>query len=218
LVKEVGIDMVVTSTRGGSGVRHWLTGGVASQIVQSISEPVFLVQSDSQDDGRHPQIRRILVALDGSKVAERVLPYALTFARAFQSAVLLLSVPEIPEATKFGAVVDWVETMRIEAEIEAWKYLDSILATVHDDCPDIRTLVTGSRPATAIVDVAAAEGADLIMLATHGRGGLDRLWMGSVAERVVQQTQLPIFLLPTHSKEAVQPVQPERVAAKAMGG
>jgi nucleotide-binding universal stress UspA family protein len=202
LVHELGIDLVVTSTRGGSGARHWLTGGVASRIVQAVSEPVLLVQSDPTENGRMPQLNRLLVTLDGSERAERVIPYAMALANAFQSEVLLLFVPEVPEAMRFGAVVDWVETMRTEAEIEAWKYLDSIMAAVHDDCPAVRTIVTGSRPATAISDVSAYEGVDMIMMATRGRGGLDRLWMGSVAERVVQQTQLPVFLLPVPSVEA----------------
>jgi nucleotide-binding universal stress UspA family protein len=199
LVDELGIDLVVTSTRGGSGVRHWLTGGVASRIVQAISEPVLLVQSDPAEDGRVPQFKKLLVTLDGSESAERVMPYAMALANSFQSELLLLSVPEVPEASRFGAVVDWVEAMRSEAEIETWKYLDSIVAAVHDECPSVRTIVTGSRPATAIADVSESEEVDVIMMATRGRGGLDRLWMGSVAERVVQQTQLPVFLLPVQN-------------------
>jgi nucleotide-binding universal stress UspA family protein len=196
LVDELGVDLVVTSTRGGSGARHWLTGGVASRIVQSITRPVLLVQSENI---RPPQLQRLLVALDGSDSAERVMPYAMTLANTFQGEILLLSVPEVPEVSQFGAAHDWVETMRTEAEIESWKYLDSIMAAVHDACPSIRTLVTGSRPATVIAEVSEAEQVDMIVMATQGRGGLDRLWMGSVTERVVQQTELPVFLLPVHN-------------------
>jgi nucleotide-binding universal stress UspA family protein len=127
------------------------------------------------------------------------MPYAMALSDTFGGEILLLSVPEVPEAREFGAVVDWVEARRIEAEIESWKYLDSIVAAVQDQCPSVRTLVTGSRPASAIVDVAEAERADVIMMATHGRGGLERLWMGSVTERVVHYTQLPVFLLPVRN-------------------
>lgn len=199
LVDELGVDLVVTSTRGGSGARHWLTGGVASRIVQSIDKPVLLVQSDYRDNGRTPRMKRLLVTLDGSETAELVMPYAMALSDTFQGEVLLLSVPEVPEATEFGAVVDWVETKRTEAEIEAGKYLDSIVAAVHDECPSVRTIVAGSRPASAIVEVSESEQVDMILMATHGRGGLDRLWMGSVTERVVQYTQLPVFLLPVHN-------------------
>jgi nucleotide-binding universal stress UspA family protein len=127
------------------------------------------------------------------------MPYTMALADAFQGQVMLLTVPEVPEPEQYGAAVDWVETKRTEAEIEAWKYLDSIVATVHDECPSIRTIVTGSRPAGAIVDVSVLERVDMIMMASHGRGGLDRLWTGSVTERVVYQTQLPVFLLPIHN-------------------
>jgi nucleotide-binding universal stress UspA family protein len=143
-----------------------------------------------------------LVALDGSETAELVMPYAMALSDTFGGEILLLSVPEVPEASAFGVAVDWVEARRIEAEIESWKYLDSIVAAVQDQCPSVRTLVTGSRPASAIVDVAEAERVDMIMMATHGRGGLDRLWMGSVTERVVHYTQLPVFLLPVRNGAA----------------
>jgi nucleotide-binding universal stress UspA family protein len=202
LVDEAGIDLVVTSTRGGSGARHWLTGGVASRIAQSITKPVLLIQSDPSDNARALRLNRLLVTLDGSGTAERVLPYALAVARAFDAELILLSVPEIPAASQFGAAIDWVEAQRLEAEIEAWKYLDSILATIHDDCPSVRAVVTGSRPASAVVEVSESEGVDMIFMATHGRGGLDRLWMGSVTERVVQLTELPVFLLPVHNGSA----------------
>jgi len=65
--------------------------------------------------------------------------------------------------------------------------------------------VTGSRPASAIVDVSGSEGVDMIMMTTHARAGLERLWMGSVAERVVQQTMLPVFLLPVQNGSTPQP-------------
>jgi nucleotide-binding universal stress UspA family protein len=198
LVEQAGIDLVVTSTRGGSGARHWLTGGVASRIAQSVTKPVLLVQSDGPSDGEPPNLDRLLVGLDGSEKAEMVMPYAMALSDTFASEILLLSVPEVPAPEKFGVVVDWVEARRIEAEIQSWKYLDSIVAAVHDQCPSVRPIVSGSRPASAIVDVSEAEGVDMIMMVTHGRGGLHRLWMGSVTERVVQQTSLPVFLLPVH--------------------
>ena len=71
-----------------------------------------------------------------------------------------------------------------------------------------RTLVAGSRPATAILDVAEQEQVDLIMLATHGRGGLDRLVVGSVADRVLHHSPCPAFLLPVRERQ-------ERCAVKA---
>jgi nucleotide-binding universal stress UspA family protein len=122
----------------------------------------------------------------------------------------------VPEASQFGAVIDRVEAMRTAAEIEAWKYLDGVLAAVHQHCPFVRAIVSGSRPASDIVEISEAEGVDMIVMATHGRGGLDRLWVGSVAERVVQQTELPVFLLPASpANVGSQPTQDSVVVPSA---
>jgi nucleotide-binding universal stress UspA family protein len=196
LVDELGVDLVITSTRGGSGVKHWLSGGVASQIMQAISQPVLLVQSSGQENGRLPKINKLLVPLDGSERSELIMPYALAFCRAFQAELILLSVPEVPTPGEFGAATDWVEAQRAEAETEAWKYMDTLVSAIHDRCPAAHAIVTGSRAAATIVEVSESQDVDLIMMATHGRGGLERLWMGSVTERVVADTMLPVFLLP----------------------
>jgi len=214
IVTERGVDLVVTSTRGGSGARHWLTGGVASRIVQAISQPVLLVQSDRQND-KSPPLKRLLITLDGSETSELIMPYAMALSDTFQGEILLLSVPDVPEPTEFGASVTWLETKRAEAETEAWKYLDTIVAAIRDGCPAVRTVVTGSRPASAIVDVSKSEQVDMIMMATRGRGGVERLWVGSVTERVVQHTQLPVFLLPVHNGMTSQPQPPVQEASVA---
>jgi nucleotide-binding universal stress UspA family protein len=199
MVDSQDVDLVVTSSRGGSGARHWMTGGVASRLVQEISKPVVVVQSDKNENGRKPGFSRILVPLDGSKNSELIMPYALVLRQTYQSELMLLMVPEIPDPSSFGASVDWVERRRDEAVAEAWRYLETLAAGVDDNLPPMRAIVSGSRPAIEIVEVAKRENADLIMMATHGRGGLDRLWVGSVMERVVADTNLPVFLLPIHN-------------------
>jgi nucleotide-binding universal stress UspA family protein len=65
----------------------------------------------------------------------------------------------------------------------------------------VRPLVEGSRPATTILDVAEREGVDLIMVATHGRGGMERLFLGSVADRVVHHSACPVLLIPTRDTD-----------------
>ncbi len=193
LINETDADLVVTSTRGGSGARHWLSGGVARKLVSTINQPVLLVQSDGSSE---PKIETLLVNLDGSEFAERILPYARALAAAFKAKIVLLSVPEVPEADEFGAAPDRVGRMRAEAEGQLWHYLNDVAAYICDECVSVQTIVTGSYPVRTIVETAEAEHADLIMLSTRGRGGLDRLIMGSAAKRVVDQSQSPVFLLP----------------------
>jgi nucleotide-binding universal stress UspA family protein len=78
-------------------------------------------------------------------------------------------------------------------------------------------MVTGSGPARTIVAVSESEAVDLIMLATHGRGGLDRLFMGSVADRVVQQTRRPVFLVPVQERRIKHKVSGSLNADRGQG-
>jgi nucleotide-binding universal stress UspA family protein len=200
LSDEIGVDLVVTSTRGRSGIQRWLIGSVANKIVQLVSMPVLLVKPTSGRPAKAPAFKKLLVTLDGSEFAERVLPYARALARSFESEILLLSVPEVPEAQMYGAMADVVDALRVQAERETRQYLGEIAAVLRVDGLDARVLVAGSGPARTIVAVSESEEIDLTMLATHGRGGLDRLLVGSVAERVVQHTPCPVFLVPVRER------------------
>lgn len=197
LVEQGNVDLVVASTRGGSGSRHWLTGGVASRIARSISRPVLLVQAEN-GKGPEAEPKRILVALDGSARAERLVDYALQMAQTFQSEIVLLSVPEVPDPQEFGVGVEPLERTRREAEGRAWNYLNGVRDAIRDEVAKVQTIVTGSRPAATIVEVGRAADCDLIMVASRIHTGLGRLWMGDVAQRVVEASDLPVFLLPIH--------------------
>ena len=73
---------------------------------------------------------------------------------------------------------------------------------MQDEGLNVRAIVTGSSPANTITEISEQEDVDIIMLATHGLGGLDRVYVGSVAERLVQHTESTLFLLPIHEKRA----------------
>lgn len=218
LADEMGIDLVVISSQGRSGVQRWLIGSVANKIVQLVKKPVLLVRPAPEEDGKAPRFQKLLVTLDGSEFAERVLPYAKAIAAPFGSEILLLSVPEVPEAAMFGAMADVVEELRVQTEAQARQYLEDVASALREDGLNAQALVTGSGPARTIVAVSESEAADLIMLATHGRGGLDRLFMGSVAERVMQHTRCPVFLVPVHERRALgdsRPAEPVDIAVVA---
>jgi nucleotide-binding universal stress UspA family protein len=177
------VDLVVMSTNGRSGVRRLLVGSVAGQLIAQSTKPVLLIRPGK--DLVFTQFKKILVTLDGSEQAEQVLPYTYTLARQFSSEIHLLTVPH-------GATV--------ESKDQFQEYLDGVSAVFHNDGISAYSKLTGSDPVSTIVDYSQANEVDLIMIATHGRGGWQRMLLGSVADAVVRQANCSVFLVPSQER------------------
>jgi nucleotide-binding universal stress UspA family protein len=102
----------------------------------------------------------------------------------------------VPESEKYRAPASVIQAIRKQAVGSIQKYLNSVAERLRVEGLTVRTIVTGSYPARTIVDVGKREGVDLIMITSQGRGGLDLVFMGSVAQQVVQLTDSPVFILP----------------------
>ncbi|HEY8744895.1 MAG TPA: universal stress protein, partial [Chloroflexota bacterium] len=148
---------------------------------------------------------RILVALDGSGAGEAALPHAVALARACSAELLLLRVVAgtrglselVLSASEPSPAPGAVDAQALAGEeSEAAAYLDSIIARL--DAPEVRVSrkVSIGPPARTIAAEAEAFRADLLVLATHGRGGLARLVLGSVAEAVLRLISCPAMLVP----------------------
>ena len=200
LVAEKGIDLVVVTTRGRSGEKNWLGEGLSSKLVHLLDVPVLLVQVFESGPAEAPHLGRILVALDGSRFAEQLLPYARLLGKLFECELMLICVPAVPESEKYRAPASVIQAIRKQAEANMREYLASVAESLRAEGLAVRTVVTGSRPARTIVDVGKREGVDLIMLTSQGRGGLDLVFMGSVAQQVVQLTDNPVLVLPINKE------------------
>jgi len=195
-VESAGIDLVVTTTRGKSGEKHWMSGGVSSKLMMRLNIPVYLVQGvQPKDLGRKPE--KMLVALDGSIKAEKILPYARTMAQVYGSDITLISVPQIPETENYRAPADVVENLRAEAEAKMTNFLEAVARDLEKDGIKVDVLVKGSRPATTIVDTAVEGDYGLIMLTSNGRGTFDRMIMGADSERIVDNTDRCVLMMPS---------------------
>jgi nucleotide-binding universal stress UspA family protein len=137
---------------------------------------------------------RIVVPVDGSDIAEQVIPHVEALARAFGSAVTVLWVTA-PVATVAGMPVASEERWQTEDDELAAPYLARIEQLLRDS--GLEPVVERARgvPAEVIVSRAAAMGADLIAMTTHGRSGIKRLVLGSVAEGVVTRAECPVLLV-----------------------
>ncbi len=196
LTRKLDADLLVMSTHGRSGISRFMLGSNASAAIQLLHRPVLLLRPQALAEGGLPAVNRVLVTLDGSSFAERVLPWVHQVSLATGAEVLLLVVPEVPDPSLYGAMADAVDELREQAEANARRYLERTAAALREMDMPVRLLMEGSRPATAILDIAEREQVDLIMLATHGRGGIDRLMLGSVADRVVHHARCPVLLVP----------------------
>jgi nucleotide-binding universal stress UspA family protein len=139
--------------------------------------------------------RKILVPLDGSPLAEFVIDYVERMADPARTTVTLL---QVVAPIKPGTLLRLDESAALrtiaDQRAKAEQYLERIRARLARRRIAARTVVRAGDPAAIIVDRARAEGVDLIALTTHGRTGLRRLLMGSVAEAVLRKSSVPVVL------------------------
>jgi len=139
--------------------------------------------------------KRAVVPLDGSPLAEGIVPFILGIAGPLDLEVVLLRVvsPVHPLAVE-GA--SYIEVEDLEERLAAARdYLGSIAATLAARGVRVRTVVRRGDPVTEILRCAGDVEADLIAMTTHGRSGLGRLLFGSVAEAVLRHADIPVFLM-----------------------
>jgi nucleotide-binding universal stress UspA family protein len=139
--------------------------------------------------------KRVLVTLDGSPVAETILPFITEIAGPLDVEVVLLRIvvpvpPQVVEGTRHVVLED------VEGRVaEAREYLASQAAELAARGVRVRTEVRRGDPVVEIAAAASEVGADLIAMTTHGRSGLGRALFGSVAEAVLRQVEIPVFLM-----------------------
>jgi nucleotide-binding universal stress UspA family protein len=139
--------------------------------------------------------KRAVVPLDGSMVAETIIPFILGIAGPLDLEVVLLRVVSPTSSWKAsdssrGAAEDF-ETRRTDAE----EYLAALTAELRAQGLRFQTVVRAGDAAGEIVAAARVADADLIAMTTHGRSGLSRVLFGSVAEAVLRQATIPVFML-----------------------
>ena len=199
-------DVISMSTHGRSGLRYALLGSVAEVVVRRSRRPILLVRAPDGPEQPAPAttpFRNILVPLDGTRLGEAALSYLATeqLGHAAEDVILLRSVmptmvAPMPlmsgegAAELFRAAEAETERHRVEAE----EYL-ATSGKSYLQATEWRTRVTIGDPVQEILGVASVEQADLIVMATHGRRGLDRLVHGSVARSVLHRTKVPLLLL-----------------------
>jgi nucleotide-binding universal stress UspA family protein len=138
---------------------------------------------------------RVLVPLDGSRLAEGILPFILQIAGPLDLEVVLVYVvrpiaPQAIEGTRHFTVDDIAARLK-----EAREYLDPVAANLRERAVRVTTDARYGEPVAEIVAAARATDADLIAMTTHGRSGFGRVLFGSVAEAVLRQGEIPVLMM-----------------------
>jgi nucleotide-binding universal stress UspA family protein len=193
------IQLIVMATHGYTGIERWTHGSVAERVLQSASVPVLMGCGlrgglSTGEDVR--QCGRILVPLDGSTTAEQVLPPVSSIARALDAEMVLLRVSIVHMV---GSLVgEWIQPLEGDfstADQLARGYLDRVAGRLEEQGIQVSTTVQMGAVAESIVEYAQSERVDMIAMCTHGRTGLKRWAMGSVADRVLRAGGIPILLV-----------------------
>jgi len=185
LARENAADLIIISTKGGFEIGRLFSASVSMRLIEQTNLPILLLRPTDEWSSRYTEFKKIIVALDGSAEAENILPMVKLLADEFDNEVLLVSVPEGAESENYGATMQ--------------TYLDGIARGLGSAKTATKVLLGGSGPARTILAFAESENADLIVMATHGRGGAERreqLPLGSVPTRVIEKTRCPVLLVP----------------------
>ena len=194
LAEEVEASAIALATHGRSGPRRWLEGSVTESVLRGTKVPVLVINPSHARKGQASGFKRILVPLDGSERALRILPSVRRFALLYDAEVTLLRVGIHP-SVHFHEISAGVGTAPMAPLRESLAQSLTQAAQALPGVKNVSTRVMFSDTASAgVLEALQSESYDLVALGTHGRSGLDRLLFGSTAEAVARGCPVPLLV------------------------
>jgi nucleotide-binding universal stress UspA family protein len=191
------VDLIAMSTHGRSGVSRWALGSVADHVVRIARQPVLLVRSETEVV-RSDAIRKVLVPLDGSRLAEQALEQGVRIAGATGASLLLTRAVNLKTERELDGILEQVEgrrALRAYRARAADHYLSHIQQQLRAWDVSSECAVVQGDPADAILATAESAEVDLIVMSTHARSGLGRWVYGSIADKVLRGSNRPLLLM-----------------------
>lgn len=200
------LSMIAMTTHGRRGVLHWLFGSVAVEIVQVTPRPLLLLrpqESDSSFSMQHFKVahyQNIVVPLDASPFAEQALDQASELALALNAHLHLISIIPFPHILPVHIHMEKEPQVLMKAlqqrELERrTRYLMQKANDLREQGLRVQTEIASGHPAEEILRISRQHQQTLLVMTTHGRSGLRRILLGSVAMKVVQEAHVPVLLL-----------------------
>jgi len=200
--------LVALTSHGRTGLSRWMLGSVAEKVIRGSPVPVLVLRSfeTAPDGGASPTsekelaFHKLLVPIDGGAGSLAALEPAAIVAKACGSSIVLVHVEsrlEYPPGTYSAKLVDApAKPPAGSIPEDAGKRLNHAGEILAARGLDVTTLRVGGDAASRIVDLPKELEADLIVMATHGRTGLSRFILGSVTEKVLRHSRLPMLIVP----------------------
>jgi nucleotide-binding universal stress UspA family protein len=199
--KDLACDLIVMTTHGHGGIRRAWMGSVADSLIRVASRPVVVIRPRDEDftvaASADRGIRHILIPLDGSEQAVRAIAFAQQLGEPFGARYTLVRVTSpmawhgSPGPTGSLVTVDAPPLSREAVR----RYLDSVADGFRQFGVQVAIqALTGTTPAAAILKYARSHDVDVIALTTSGSTGLDRLLLGSVADKIVRSSNVPVLV------------------------
>lgn len=189
-------DLIIMTTHGRGAGGRAVFGSVADRIARTSRTPVMLIRGGDRPVTAQA-IVRLVVGLDGSELAEQSLPLTGRLARELDLPVLLVRVIDLQQAVQIAQIgaspvsqyAGSVEMVRKGVEA----YLETTARDLRDAGVDVETAVIDGSAAPALLD--ATLPGDVLVLTSHGRGGLGRWMLGSVTEKLIQEGHVPVLVV-----------------------
>ena len=208
---EMSADLVVLTThaRGALG-RFWL-GSTADELIRELPMPVLMVHPTDEKTPAPTVPTKMLIPLDGTPLAEQILSPAISLAKLFGAQLDLLKVlrPLLPTSVPVGMgtfsevafhMADDVDKLQKQLEKDAFSYLEQVAEKLRAEGLSVKChVVLADQPGVGVLKEAQLAGADMIAMEIHGKRGLSRLFLGSVADKVIRGATVPVLMhRPTH--------------------
>jgi nucleotide-binding universal stress UspA family protein len=194
--------LITMATHGRSGLDRWLLGSVTEKVLRGTSNPLLVVRAreDKSPEWEMGSLKRVIVPLDGSELAELVLPQIETLASHLDLEVLLLGIYGLPSgaATSGSGFYDAAQLGALVAELRAETV--SYLSRKADELQNrgVKRVSFKAReglPADEIIAAAREKADTLVAMCTHGRSGVKRWILGSVTETVTRHSETPLLVV-----------------------
>ncbi len=192
-------SLIAISTHGRSGIGRWVLGSVTDKVVRHATVPTLVVRARNDTvTSTTPKVKLVILPLDGSTKSETAIPHAIGMAKAMKTGISL--VRAISPMAYGDAFADYVPTMyddlTAEAEKDVREYLAFQAKCIREQgVTDVSVHTPDGYAATAILDEAGDTGENVVVMATHGRSGVGRWVLGSVADRVVRHSAGPVLVV-----------------------